>query len=123
MEILALDLWDKRVWIARMREWISFSVDIVARTSLIRYLKKYHKDFMIWTIVVGLPYDLYGKDEKQLHKTELFIEKLRSIFPDIHIVWHDERFSSYLAEIDHTGRKDANAAQIILESYLEKNRT
>jgi len=36
--------------------------------------------------VVGLPYDLYGVKIKQLEKTEKFIKKLISIFPDIEVV-------------------------------------
>ena len=123
MEILALDLWDKRVGIARARESIAFPLDIVARTSLISYLKKYRTSNWLHTIVVWLPYDLYGKKEKQLHKTRLFIQKLQAIFPDTVIIWHDERFSTFLAESDDFGRKDAHAAQIILESFLQKNQT
>jgi hypothetical protein len=33
-----------------------------------------------------LPYDLHGKDLKQLNKTEVFIEKLKNIFKDKEIV-------------------------------------
>lgn len=119
MNILALDLWDKRVWIARAQQGIAFPLEIISRTSIIPYLKKYHKNSTLTSIVVWLPYDLYGKDERQLHKTQQFIEKLQEIFPDISIVWHDERFSSYMTEGDKFWRKDAESAQIILASYLE----
>jgi RNase H-fold protein (predicted Holliday junction resolvase) len=40
------------------------------------------KDYSVETIVVGLPYDLYGKNLRQLDKTKAFIEKLKTIFPD-----------------------------------------
>lgn len=120
MEILALDLWDKRVGIARARESIAFPLDIVARTSIISYLKKYKVRYWLDSIIIWLPYDLYGKQEKQLRKTQSFIQKLHATFPDIELVWHDERFSTFLAESDEYGRKDAHAAQLILESYLQK---
>jgi RNase H-fold protein (predicted Holliday junction resolvase) len=45
-------------------------------------LKKLIKEYDITTIVVGLPYDLYGKNLKQLEKTNLFIQKLKNIFPN-----------------------------------------
>lgn len=123
MEILALDLWDKRVWVARAKENIAFPLDIVARPAIISYLKKYHKNSALKKIVVWLPFDLYGKDEKQLHKTQQFIKKLQDIFPDICVVWHDERFSSFIVEWDLSWRKDAQAAQVILASYLEKHQS
>lgn len=123
MEILALDLGDKRVWVARARESIAFPLEIIARTSIVSYLKKYQTTHWLHTIVVWLPYDLYGKKEKQLHKTQAFILKLQGIFPEVTIIWHDERFSTFLAESDDSGLKDAHAAQIILESYLQKNQT
>ena len=123
MEILALDLWDKRVWIARAKENIAFPLNIVSRPSIISYLKKYHKNSNLKKIVVWLPFDLYGNDDKQLRKTEQFIKKLQEIFPDIDIIWHDERFSSFIVEGDKNGQKDAQAAQVILSSYLEKNQS
>ena len=121
MDILGLDLWDKRVWVARAHQGIAFPLDIVSRTSIVTYLKKYHKKSPVHTIVVWLPYDLYGKDEKQLHKTQIFITKLQDIFPDICVVWHDERFSTYIVEADASWRKDAGSAQVILTSYLDQN--
>jgi len=118
MDILALDLWDKRVWIARAQEGIAFPLDIIARTSIIPYLKKYHQNSPIKILVVWLPYDLYGKDKKQLLKTESFISKLQDIFPDIEVIWHDERFSSFIVGYDKLWYRDAEAAQVILTSYL-----
>ena len=118
MDIIALDLWDKRVWVARAQEGIAFPLDVIARTSIVSYLKKYHQNSPIKTLVIWLPYDLYWKDTKQLLKTQTFIKKLQDIFPDIYILWHDERYSSYIADRDTNWYKDAHAAQVILESYL-----
>ncbi len=124
---LAIDLWDKRCWIAVTVEWIVIPKDIVPRTSLINALKKYISDYKIEIIVVWLPYDLYNTDHKQLDKTKKFIEKLKLIFPSIKIDSIDERFTSFEADSilksmwvkDTSGKRDAISASLILESYLK----
>jgi len=120
MQIIAIDLWDKRVWIAT-HEWsIAFPKEIVQRVELVKYLKQYfelHND--IGTILVGLPYDLYGTDTKQLDKTRSFMKKLSDIFPDKKIIGHDERFSSFEAQGWFDDHRDDIAAQCILQSYLD----
>jgi len=64
----------------------------------VRIVKKLVRDKNIQTIVVGLPYDLYGKDTKQLDKTEKYIEKLKIIFSKIQVIGFDERFTSIEAD-------------------------
>jgi len=120
MKAICLDLWNKRVWVAT-HEWnIAFPKDAIARTEIISYLKKvFRENLEIDTIVVGLPYDLYGSDTKQLDKTWLFIEKLTSIFPKKHVIGHDERFSSFEAGEWFDDHRDDIAAQCILQSYLD----
>lgn len=128
MSFVAIDLWDKRCWIAIEIEGISFPHSIVNRVSLINELKKIIKNKLITEIVVWLPYDLYWKDNKQLDKTKKFIKKLETIFPDKKIVWVDERYTTFEAdnilnllwEKDTHWKKDAISAQLILETYLEQ---
>ncbi len=130
MTALAIDLWDKRCGIAVEIDGFSLAKDIVARTSIIWNIKKYCLDYNCSTIIVGLPYDLYWKNLKQLEKTKKFISKLEEIFPDKKIVWFDERFTSFEANnvltefgIKNTrGQKDDISAQIILENYLEREK-
>lgn len=120
MKYICLDLWDKRVGIARNEGNIAFPHGVVARASIIRYLKKYfleHSD--IDALIIGLPFDLYWTDTKQLDKTREFIVKLQSIFPDIEVIWHDERFSSFEASEWFNDHKDDVAASCILQSYLD----
>ncbi len=120
MTFIAIDLWDKRCGIATSKEWIAFPKDTVKRTDLISWLKKYflsHEN--VSHIVVGLPYDLYWVDTRQLDKTQKFIVKLSEIFPDKIVVWHDERFSSYQAQEWFDDHRDDVAAQCILQSYLD----
>ncbi len=126
MTALAIDLWDKRCGIAVEIDWFSLAKDIVARTSIISEIKKYSKQYKCETLVVGLPYDLYWKNLKQLEKTKKFISKLEEIFPDKKIIWFDERFTSFEADnvLKEFGVKDTHwlkddiSAQIILENYI-----
>lgn len=130
MNLLWIDLWDKRSWIAYNVEWIIFSLPYVERLNLIKYLKKIVLEKKIEGIVVWLPYDLYNKDTKQLDKTLKFIEKLKLIFPDILIESIDERFTTFesyniLSQLNLTrseilDKKDWMSAYLILESYINK---
>lgn len=127
---LWVDLWDKRCWIAIYIEWVIIPKNIVAREKLVNILQKYVKDYSIKVIVVGLPYDLYWKNIKQLEKTKKFIEKLKNIFLDLKIDSIDERFSTFEAENileiiwekEKYWKKDALSASIILESYLKQQK-
>ena len=124
---LAIDLWDKRSWIAIEQAWIVFPKEIVLRPKLIQTLKKYILEYKITTIVVGLPYDLYGKHHKQLEKTKQYMNYLSEQFPDINIEGSDERFSSFAAdeisfEMWDNSKRDDIAAALILETYLEQKK-
>ena len=127
---LGLDLWDKRCWIAIFLEWIILPKEIVARVKIIDYLKKYIRDYNIKIIVVWLPFDLYWKDKRQLLKTKKFIEKLKTIFPELKIEEIDERFTSFeadnilkqLGKTENIWKKDAISASLILETYLKEKK-
>ena len=127
---LWIDLWDKRCWIAIETEGIVFPKWIILRPKLITELRSIIKEYNIEVIVVWLPYDLYGKNLKQLDKTNVFIEKLKNIFPKLKIEWMDERFTSFEADLvldtmwikDKKWQKDDISAALILESYLKKNK-
>ena len=51
---LAIDLWDKRCWIAICIDGIVFPKDIVLRPKLIKELKKYISNYNIEVIVVAI---------------------------------------------------------------------
>ncbi len=118
---LWVDLGNKKCGLAITIENIVIPKDIVPRTKIMSEIHSYIKKYNIQTIVVWLPYDLYGKQLRQLEKTEKFIEKLKTIFPDKKIVWVDERFTSKEADMLCGGpqwNKDDISAGLILESYL-----
>ena len=129
MNYLGIDLWTKNCWLAYTLEGIVFALPQVERHKLVNELKKNIKEKNIEVIVVWLPYDLYGKDKKQLERTNDFIEKLKKIFPEIKIEWIDERFttfeslnilSSFEKKENIASKKDSMSAFLILESYLGK---
>ena len=125
---LWIDLWDKRCWVAIVVEWIVLPKWIILRPKLINEIRKLIKDYNIKIIVVWLPYDLYGKNLRQLDKTNVFIEKLKNIFPKIQVETMDERFTSFEADLvldsmwikDKKWQKDDISAALILESFLKK---
>lgn len=125
---LWIDLWDKRCWVAVEVHWIVFPKWIILRPKLISELKKLIKEYKIEVIVVWLPYDLYGKNLRQLDKTNIFIGKLKEIFPNLKIEGIDERFTSFEADLildemrvkDKQWNKDDISAALILESYLKQ---
>lgn len=125
---LWIDLWDKRCWVSVYVEWLVFPKWIILRPKLITELRKMIKDYNIETIIVWLPYDLYWKNLKQLDKTNVFIKKLKEIFPNIEVVWVDERFTSFEADNilesiwikEKRWNKDDISAALILETYLKQ---
>ena len=125
---LWIDLWDKRCGVAVYVEWLVFPKWIILRPKLITELRKMIKDYNIETIIVWLPYDLYWKNLKQLDKTNIFIKKLKEIFPNIEVVWVDERFTSFEADNilesiwikEKRWNKDDISAALILETYLKQ---
>ncbi len=122
MKIIALDVGDKRVWIAISEQNIAFAQTVVPRVEIISYLQKFFKSSpAVQKIIIGLPYDLYGKDTKQLDKTLKFIQKLQAAFPSKQCIWHDERFSSFVADEWFSDHRDDIAAQCILQSYIDTN--
>ena len=125
MSIIALDLWEKKVWIAIEINHIAFPKKIVPRIELIRELKSvFSEDKNYDTIIVWLPYDLYWNCTRQIDKTNKFIEKLKVIFSGKKIIWVDERFTTFEAKNINSSLKSSKkevddiSASLILESYL-----
>lgn len=124
MSAIAIDLWEKKVGLAIEINNIAIPKKIVSRIDLVRELKDFFKSNLNYnTIIVWLPYDLYGKDTRQLDKTIKFIDKLKLIFPDKDVIWIDERFTTFEAQNINWNTKekiDDISACLILESYLKR---
>jgi len=125
MSALAIDLGDKRCWIAIEIEKIAIAKQIVLRSDIIKTIDLYLLDYpIIDIIVVWLPYDLFWKDLKQLNKTKDFIRELENKYRNLKIVWVDERFTTFEAENisrqmwRNKLKRDDISASLILETYL-----
>ena len=82
-------------------------------------------DRSIATIVVGLPLTTAGEEAEMARKARAFADKLAAKFA-VEIVMWDERYSSqeadrWLQQASRPSRedRDALAAQIILQNYLD----
>jgi len=128
VNLLGIDLWSKRCGIAYSIEGIVFPGETVSRVELVPALKKWIVQKNISKIVIGLPYHVDGTESTQLKKTNIFLEKLTHIFPQVTIDTVDERYSTFEAitflqsawESNISAHKDTYAAVSILQNYLAK---
>ena len=145
MRIMGLDVGDKKIGVA-----ISDSLLITAqgketlfRESLkvdLDKLIEYINEYDVHKIVVGMPLNMNGSMGPQGEKTKQFVAKLEKklihstrIDREIEIVYWDERMTTMgatrsLIETDMSRKKrkgvvDTVAAVLILQGYLDGNRT
>lgn len=145
MRIMGLDVGDKKIGVA-----ISDSLLITAqgketlfRESLkvdLDKLIEYINEYDVHKIVVGMPLNMNGSLGPQGEKTKQFVAKLEKklihstrVDREIEIVYWDERMTTMgatrsLIETDMSRKKrkgvvDTVAAVLILQGYLDGNRT
>lgn len=145
MRIMGLDVGDKKIGVA-----ISDSLLITAqgketlfRESLkvdLDKLIEYINEYDVHKIVVGMPLNMNGTLGPQGEKTKQFVAKLEKklihstrVDREIEIVYWDERMTTMgatrsLIETDMSRKKrkgvvDTVAAVLILQGYLDGNRT
>jgi putative Holliday junction resolvase len=113
---------------------ISFPLDTIDTSTLIKFLEDLIPNENIEKVIIGKPLNL----NNQLHELEndilRFIELLQSIFPKITIERIDERYtskiSSFIIRQSGVNKKsrmnksiiDKISASLILESYLIMNK-
>ena len=121
MSFLALDVGNKRVWVAYSIERIALPYKIIPRVEIIKELKKIISEKAIKSIVIGIPYTNTGLS-KQALKIKEFSNKLVEVFPEISFHFVDERFTTAIPrrEIWWDELIDLLSAQMILESYLSQ---
>lgn len=108
------------------------ALDTVPSAKIIDYIKNYAQTETIIGFVVGDPKNMDNTPSSSAAGVRSFTEKLHKAFPDIPIIFEDERFTSVLAHramIDGgmraADRRDKNSvdkisAAIILQSYLDR---
>ncbi|MCL2094637.1 Holliday junction resolvase RuvX [Candidatus Saccharibacteria bacterium] len=120
MNIVALDIGEKRVGIAKASGKIAIPLATVSPDDLLATLEEAAPDL----IVVGLPRNSSGEETKQTAT----VRAVASGLP-YEVVFQDESLTSVLARenLDTTGRPydkmdiDKEAARIILQDWLERN--
>ena len=140
MRKIALDVGDKTIGVAVSDELLiaAHGITTIERVGtrkdagkVMDLIKEYNCD----TVVIGLPKKLDGTDSAQTEKVyefkNMLENKMRSSgMSQIHIVFHDERFTTAMAEkvlieadVRRDKRKkviDKQAAVLIMQSYLDK---
>lgn len=134
MIIIALDIGDKRIGIAKntIIDDMALPLETLHRKSLsydLDYIKNLVKKYGAEMVVCGLPVNFDGSESVQTGKTRFFIDKLRETL-DVPVDTMDERCTTMQAkdllleaDISRKDRKnyiDKIAASYILEDYLIK---
>ncbi|MFI3330815.1 MAG: Holliday junction resolvase RuvX [Rikenellaceae bacterium] len=131
--ILAVDYGTKRTGLAVTDplQIIASALETVPTHTLMAYIEKYQSENPLEGIVVGMPRQMNGEPSESFKHIEPFVKKLRAKYPLLNIEYHDERFTSVLAQraiieagIKKMKRQDKSlvdkvSATIILQSYLE----
>jgi len=134
--ILAIDYGQKRVGLAVTDplQIIATALDTVSAHDALNYIRNYVEREQVEKFVVGLPRQMNGADSQSMQYITPFVKKMRELFPDIELIYVDERFTSVLAHktmLDGGLKKkdrqnkalvDRISATIILQSYLESKR-
>ncbi|HDZ14791.1 MAG TPA: Holliday junction resolvase RuvX [Pricia sp.] len=132
MRVMALDYGRKRTGIAVTDElqMIASGLTTVPTFELLDFLRSYMKEENVGKIVVGEPKQMNNTPSESEAYIGPFLIKLKTEFPDIHIVRQDERFTSKMAiqSMVQGGMKkkqrqnkalvDEISATIILQAYL-----
>lgn len=134
--LLAIDYGKKRTGLAVSDEMqiIAGGLTTVPTVELIDYLLDYVKREPVERIIVGLPKQMNNEPSENMGRITPFVNRLRKLLPSIPVEFHDERFTSVLAQrtIIEAGIKkmarrnkelvDEVSATIILQSYMESKR-
>lgn len=134
--LLAIDYGKKRTGLAVSDEMqiIAGGLTAVPTTELEAFILSYLQREKVERIIVGLPKQMNNEPSENMRRIKPFVNRLRKLLPDIPVVYHDERFTSVLAQraiIDAGIKKmarrnkelvDEVSATIILQSYMESKR-
>jgi len=136
MTLLGVDPGRRRVGIAVADSETRFArpLEVVDtnETDVIARVVELIRDLEVECVVVGRPIGLSGRDGPAVDEQQDFLARLRAA-TDAEVIEHDERLSTVVAEQGlraggaRTGArrllKDAVAAQVILQGYLDAQGT
>ncbi len=126
MKTLGIDYGEKRIGLAISDESQTFAreLDIMSPKQFWQQITNIISENQINKIVLGWPLNMSGEMTEKTREVESFKKKLIDIV-DIKVDIIDERLSSQMAESISGQKKDLDslAAQILLQNYLDKNKT
>lgn len=134
--LVAIDYGTKRTGIAVSDNLkiIATGLATVPTHTLFDYLKSYMEKETIECIVVGMPKQMNNEYSENMKHIRPFVEKLKAKYPNLQVIYYDERFTSVMAHqamLDGGLKKkdrqnkalvDEISAVIILQSYMESLR-
>lgn len=132
--ILGIDYGTKRVGVAVTdpMQMIASGLTTVGSHEILEFLSTYMQKEKVDAIVLGLPKKMNNEDSESLQYIKQFEVALKRKFPEMPVIWIDERFTSQLAldamirggmkkkDRQVKGNMDKLSAAIILQSYLEQ---
>ncbi|MFA6589681.1 MAG: Holliday junction resolvase RuvX [Bacteroidales bacterium] len=134
--ILAIDYGRKRCGIAVSDplKIIANGLKTVATQDLDAFFELYLKEEKVDLVVMGLPRQLNNEPSEAMRYIEPYVRKFKKKYPDIPLVYSDERFTSVLAHramleggLKKKDRRnkalaDEVSATILLQDYMEYNK-
>ena len=130
--ILAIDVGQKRMGLAVTDpdQIIASPLDTVHVKDIWDYLRRYLQAEKVVTVVAGLPLQSSGEHSGSMRFVKSFAKKFKATFPDVKIVFWDERFTSKMAQaaiidsgVNRKRREDKAlydkvSAAILLQSFM-----
>ncbi len=131
--IISIDYGKKRTGIAATDplKLIANPIGTVETKNLIAFLKDYLAANSVELFVVGKPSQLNGQPSESMRYITPFVNSLKNTFPNVPVVFYDERFTSTIAhqamimggmkksDRQKKANVDCIAATIILNDYLQ----
>lgn len=134
---LGLDIGDRTIGVAvsDLLGLTAQSVETIRRKNLasdIARLGELMQQYETRELVSGYPKNMNGSEGERCEVVRSFIDEVKKVYPDIHVMFWDERLSTVAAtrsllEADLSRRKrkkviDKMAAVFILQGYLDSIR-
>jgi putative Holliday junction resolvase len=131
--IIALDIGAKRTGIAVTdpMQMIATGLEGIQTNDLVHFLKQYVALQSVEIIVVGKPMQMNYTESESWEYIEKVAQIIGKNFPDIQLVFYDERFTSKIAvqsmktagagkdEMKNKKTVDMVSATVLLQSYME----
>ncbi len=131
--ILAFDIGRKRTGVAATDplKIIANGLTTIPTDTVVEFLTQYMNKETVELIVIGQPKQMNNQPSEAVKYIEPVVNRIRKVFPNLHIELIDERFTSKMAfqtmidgglkqkDRQNKALVDTISATIILQSYME----